>query len=54
MCPNGFFAAVTVIKMASVTKAARKARRMLTWPATEYRARTGAIKAAPLTSPSSE
>jgi hypothetical protein len=54
MCPNGLFAAVTVIKTASVAKAAMKARRRLTRLATEYRARMGAIRMAPLTSPSSE
>ena len=49
MCPNGLFAAVTAISTASVTAAAATARRTLTWVATAYRARTGAIRTAPLT-----
>ena len=54
MCPNGLLTAVTVIKTASVARPLMKAWRRLTWLATEYRARIGAIRIAPLTSPSSE
>ncbi len=49
MWPNGLFTAVAVISTASVATAASTARRTLTCVATVYRARTGAIRDAPLT-----